>query len=61
MSGTSGCTIRTDSEGNVYVVWEDTIKENSTQQSVQVVSESHDGGQSFSRAHVIAPVTEVGP
>ena len=59
-NGRQGCQVGTDSEGNVYVVWEETIKENSTQQSVQVVSVSHDGGASFSRPRVIAPVTDVG-
>jgi hypothetical protein len=59
-NGRQGCQVGSDSEGNVYVVWEDTIKENSTQQSVQVVAISHDGGESFSRPRVIAPVTDVG-
>jgi hypothetical protein len=59
-TGRQGCQVGTDSEGNVYVVWEDTIKENSRQQSVQVVSVSSDGGQSFSRPRIIAPVRDVG-
>jgi hypothetical protein len=59
-NGRQGCQVGTDSQGNVYVVWEDTVKENSTQRSVQVVSVSHDGGVSFSRPRVIAPVADVG-
>jgi hypothetical protein len=59
-NGRQGCQVGTDSQGNVYVAWEDTVKENSTQQSVQVVSVSHDGGVSFTRPHVIAPVVDVG-
>ncbi|MFL5766665.1 MAG: sialidase family protein [Actinomycetota bacterium] len=58
--GRQGCQVGTDSEGNVYVVWEDTIKDGSTQHSVQVVSVSHDGGASFSRPRVIAQVADVG-
>jgi hypothetical protein len=58
--GRQGCQVGSDSEGNVYVVWEDTIKENSTAQSVQVVAISHDGGQSFTRPGVISRVIDVG-
>ncbi|MBS1877975.1 MAG: exo-alpha-sialidase [Actinobacteria bacterium] len=51
-----GCAVKTDSEGNVYVVWEDVVKK----QSVFEMARSSDGGATFSKPSVIANVTDVG-
>lgn len=51
-----GCAVKTDSEGNVYVVWEDVIKK----QSVFEMARSSDGGATFGAPSVIANVTDVG-
>ncbi len=51
-----GCAVKTDSEGNVYVVWEDVIKK----QSVFEMARSSDGGASFAKPTVVANVTDVG-
>jgi len=59
-NGRQGCQVGTTARGTSTSVGRTRSRRNSTQQSVQVVSVSHDGGQSFSRAQVIAPVTDVG-
>jgi hypothetical protein len=51
-----GCAVKTDSEGNVYVVWEDVIKK----RSVFEMARSSDGGASFAKPTVVANVTDVG-
>lgn len=51
-----GCAVKTDSEGNVYVVWEDVIKK----RSVFEMARSSDGGASFAKPTVAANVTDVG-
>ncbi|MDX6214998.1 MAG: hypothetical protein QOG99_582, partial [Frankiales bacterium] len=51
-----GCAVKTDSEGNVYVVWEDVIKK----QSVFEMARSSDGGATFAKPTVVANVTDVG-
>ncbi|HEY2478854.1 MAG TPA: sialidase family protein [Solirubrobacterales bacterium] len=51
-----GCAVKTDSEGNVYVVWEDVIKK----QSVFELARSSDGGATFAKPTVVADVTDVG-
>ncbi|MBS1885857.1 MAG: exo-alpha-sialidase [Actinobacteria bacterium] len=51
-----GCAVKTDSEGNVYVVWEDVIKG----KSVFEMARSSDGGATFAKPTVVANVTDVG-
>jgi hypothetical protein len=51
-----GCAVRTDSHGNVYVVWEDVINKH----GVFEMARSFDGGASFGKPRVIAQVTDVG-
>jgi hypothetical protein len=54
--GRQGCTVRTDSRGVVYVVWNGTLNN----QSVQYLARSFDGGHDFERARAIANVVDVG-
>jgi hypothetical protein len=51
-----GCSVDTDSEGTVYVVWQDAVKK----QAVFKMSRSFDGGESFETPRVVAQVTDVG-
>ena len=51
-----GCSVDTDSQGTVYVVWQDSVKK----QPVFKMSRSFDGGASFETPRVIAEVTDVG-
>jgi hypothetical protein len=55
-SGRQGSTIRTDSNGNVYVFWEGAVGT----QSVQEMAVSSDGGHTFSKPRPVAQVTDVG-
>ncbi len=54
--GRQGCAVRTDSRGNVYATWEDTVKK----QSVFQMAVSTDGGKTFSKARTVADVVDVG-
>jgi len=51
-----GCIVRTDSQGTVYVFWEDAARG----QSIQVLARSFDGGVLFDRKRAIANVVDVG-
>jgi hypothetical protein len=54
--GRQGCTIRTDSQGTVYIFWSGSFKK----QSVQWMARSFDGGVKFERPRPVATITEVG-
>ena len=55
-TGRQGCSIRTDSKGTVYAVWEDSHQK----QAVFKLARSFDGGVSFEKPRTIANVTDVG-
>jgi hypothetical protein len=55
-TGRQGCSIRTDSNGVVYAVWEDSHQK----QAVFMMARSTDGGVSFEKPRTIANVTDVG-
>jgi hypothetical protein len=57
-TGSSGCTIRTDSRGGVYVFWE--FADLGTGHSKQLMARSSDGGLTFTAPKVVADVVEVG-
>ncbi len=59
IGGRQGSTIRTDSVGNVYVIWESGVTINGTKTDAQVFAKSTDGGVSFSRPAVIQPVHDL--
>jgi hypothetical protein len=54
--GRQGCTVRTDSQGTVYVFYEGSLKGSSVQYEVR----SFDGGVRFTRPQAVATVTDVG-
>jgi hypothetical protein len=54
--GRQGCTVRTDSQGVVYVFWDGILK----RQSVQYLSRSVDGGKSFEKPQPVANIVECG-
>jgi BNR/Asp-box repeat len=56
VGGRQGCTVRTDSHGVVYVIWEGAL----SKQSVQFLARSFDGGVSFEQPRAIASVVDVG-
>ena len=56
--GREGCVVRTDSNGVVYVAWEDSASPN--HQAVFKLSRSQDGGVTFNDPQVVAQVTDVG-
>jgi hypothetical protein len=53
--GRQGCSIRTDSKGTVYAVWEDQKKG-----AVFLLSRSTDGGNKWDKPRTVANVTDVG-
>ena len=55
-SGRQGCSVRTDSQGRVYVFWESTKKG----KSVQLMDRSDDGGVKWQTPRAIATVVDVG-
>ncbi|HEY8864802.1 MAG TPA: sialidase family protein [Candidatus Dormibacteraeota bacterium] len=59
IGGRQGSTIRTDSAGDIYVIWEGGVTINGTKTSAQVFAKSTDGGVTFSNPDVIARVTDI--
>ena len=57
-SGASGCTVRTDSAGTVYVFWLGFDKQSKTQGIY--LARSFDGGSTFEQAHRLFPVVAPG-
>jgi hypothetical protein len=56
-TGPTGCTIRTDSHGTVYVFW---FQDNFPKTSRQMFARSFDGGVTFSEPRAVASVIDVG-
>jgi hypothetical protein len=56
-TGPSGCTIRTDSHGTVYLLW---FEDNYPHTSQQMMARSFDGGVTFGAPRAVASVTDVG-
>jgi hypothetical protein len=54
--GRQGCTVRSDSDGVVYVFWDGSLKN----QDVQYMTRSFDGGQNFEKPQPVATITECG-
>jgi hypothetical protein len=59
IGGRQGSTIRTDSAGNIYVIWESGVTINGTKTDAQVFAKSTDGGVTFSNPEVISPVADI--
>lgn len=53
----SGCAMRTDSTGTLYVFWESVT---SHEQAAQLMARSHDGGRSFQRPRQVAVIGRTG-
>jgi hypothetical protein len=58
ISGTSGCTIRTDSDGNVYAFWVGFSQQ--TKQQGLYMTRSFDGGTTWEAARLLFPVVATG-
>ena len=56
-AGPSGCTIRSDSHGVVYVMW---LSDNYPGTSAQMLARSFDGGHTFEDPRTVSTVTDVG-
>ncbi|HET9847173.1 MAG TPA: sialidase family protein [Candidatus Dormibacteraeota bacterium] len=57
--GRQGSTIKTDANGNVYVIWESGVTINGAKTDAQVFAKSTDGGASFGKQATIAPVNDL--
>jgi hypothetical protein len=61
--GRQGCVVQTDSDGVVYVFWSSAAKQKTNPpffDSAQLMTRSFDGGVSFERPRVVAPVQDCG-
>ncbi len=56
-TGPTGCTLRTDSHGALFVLW---FQDNYPKTSHQMIARSVDGGKTFSRPREVADVHDVG-
>ena len=59
IGGRQGSTVRTDGQGNIYVIWESGVTINGTKTDAQVFAKSTDGGVTFSGQQVISPVNDL--
>ena len=59
VGGRQGSTVRTDAQGNIYVVWETGVVINGLKVDAQVFAKSTDGGVRFSAQAVVAPVHDL--
>ena len=55
--GSTSCTMRTDSHGVIYLMWE---QQNTVSAAQDMLARSFDGGQTFETPRAVSTVTEVG-